>query len=225
MLRLVWLLLYPHRHRSILGAAGHIILTPANQLMKEYSEPPEQSCLLRWTEKIASLCFGPSGDRTPCLLIRSQTLIDCATDPWTCWEKISNKHLSCVMAIIFRFIQNIHQIIPWTINCRHMYRLSFVLQVPIQGIMYRELYGNVTHLTLSLSLTYPLLKPACTASQRGKKEHQFYHIRKTPLELTKNVERYVKRQWRGQTNPVHQSLPGFEKLSVKISGAVSRSRG
>jgi hypothetical protein len=33
---LVWfgLLLYAHRHRSIsLGAAGHIILTPANQLM------------------------------------------------------------------------------------------------------------------------------------------------------------------------------------------------
>jgi hypothetical protein len=28
-----WLLLYAHRHRSILGAAGHIILTPANQLM------------------------------------------------------------------------------------------------------------------------------------------------------------------------------------------------
>jgi hypothetical protein len=26
-------LLYAHRHRSILGAAGHIILTPANQLM------------------------------------------------------------------------------------------------------------------------------------------------------------------------------------------------
>jgi hypothetical protein len=55
-------------------AAGHIILTPANQLIKEYSEPPEQSCLLRWTEKIASLCFGPSGDRTPYLLIRSQSL-------------------------------------------------------------------------------------------------------------------------------------------------------
>jgi hypothetical protein len=32
---LVWfcLLLYAHRHRSILGAAGHIILTPANQLI------------------------------------------------------------------------------------------------------------------------------------------------------------------------------------------------
>jgi hypothetical protein len=29
----VWLLLDTHRHRSILGAAGHIILTPANQLM------------------------------------------------------------------------------------------------------------------------------------------------------------------------------------------------
>jgi hypothetical protein len=28
-----WLLLYAHRHRSALGAAGHIILTPANQLM------------------------------------------------------------------------------------------------------------------------------------------------------------------------------------------------
>jgi hypothetical protein len=28
-----WLLLYAHRHRSILGAAGHIILTPAIQLM------------------------------------------------------------------------------------------------------------------------------------------------------------------------------------------------
>jgi hypothetical protein len=27
-----WLLLYAHRHRSILGAADHIILTPANQL-------------------------------------------------------------------------------------------------------------------------------------------------------------------------------------------------
>jgi hypothetical protein len=54
----VWFLLYAHRHRSILGAAGHIILTPANQLKEEYnSEPPEQSCLLRWTEKIASLCF------------------------------------------------------------------------------------------------------------------------------------------------------------------------
>jgi hypothetical protein len=50
-------------------------------LMEEYSEPPEQSCLLRWTEKIASLCFGPSGDRTPYLIIRSQTLIDCATGP------------------------------------------------------------------------------------------------------------------------------------------------
>jgi hypothetical protein len=30
---LVWLLLYAHRHRSISGAAGHFILTPANQLM------------------------------------------------------------------------------------------------------------------------------------------------------------------------------------------------
>jgi hypothetical protein len=78
---LVWLLLYAHRHRSILGAAGHIILTPANQLMEEYSEPSEQSCLLRWTEKIASLCFGRSEDRTPYLLIRSQPLIDCATGP------------------------------------------------------------------------------------------------------------------------------------------------
>jgi hypothetical protein len=53
---LVWLLLYAHRHQSILGAAGHIRPTPANQLMEEYnSEPPEQSCLLRWKEKIASL--------------------------------------------------------------------------------------------------------------------------------------------------------------------------
>jgi hypothetical protein len=77
----VLLLLYAHRHRSILGAAGHIILTPANQLMEKCSEPQEQSCLLRWTEKIASLCFGPSGDQTPYLLIRSQTLIDCATGP------------------------------------------------------------------------------------------------------------------------------------------------
>jgi hypothetical protein len=76
----VWLLLYAHKHRSILGAAGHIILKPANQLMEEYiSEPPEQSCLLRWTEKIASLRFCPSGDRTPYLLIRSPPLIDCAT--------------------------------------------------------------------------------------------------------------------------------------------------
>jgi hypothetical protein len=31
----VLLLLYAHRHRSVLGAAGHIILTPANQLMEE----------------------------------------------------------------------------------------------------------------------------------------------------------------------------------------------
>jgi hypothetical protein len=30
---LVWLLLYAHRHRSILGADGHMILTPGNQLM------------------------------------------------------------------------------------------------------------------------------------------------------------------------------------------------
>jgi hypothetical protein len=29
----IWLLLYTHRHQSMLGAAGHIILTPANQLM------------------------------------------------------------------------------------------------------------------------------------------------------------------------------------------------
>jgi hypothetical protein len=28
-----WLLLYAHIHRNILGAVGHIILTPANQLM------------------------------------------------------------------------------------------------------------------------------------------------------------------------------------------------
>jgi hypothetical protein len=35
MIGLVWLLLYAHRHRSVLGAAGHIILTPANQLMEE----------------------------------------------------------------------------------------------------------------------------------------------------------------------------------------------
>jgi hypothetical protein len=28
-----WLLLYAHRHRSILWAAGHIILTPVNQLI------------------------------------------------------------------------------------------------------------------------------------------------------------------------------------------------
>jgi hypothetical protein len=82
---LVWLLLYAHRHRSILGAAGHIKLTPANQLMEEYSEPPEQSCLLRWTEKIGSLCFGLSGDRTPYLLIRSQPLIHkCPSVAW-CW--------------------------------------------------------------------------------------------------------------------------------------------
>jgi hypothetical protein len=78
---IVWLLLYAHRHRSILGAAGHITLTPAYLLMEEYSEPPEQSCLLRWKEKIASLCFGPRGDRTPYFLIRSQPLIDCATGP------------------------------------------------------------------------------------------------------------------------------------------------
>jgi hypothetical protein len=68
---LFWLLLYAHRHRSILGAAGHIILTPVNQLMEVYAEPPEQSCLFRWTEKIASLCFGPSGDRTPYLLMNT----------------------------------------------------------------------------------------------------------------------------------------------------------
>jgi hypothetical protein len=43
-----WLLLYAHRHRSILGAAGHIILilTPANQLMvmglKKYGHCPIQ---------------------------------------------------------------------------------------------------------------------------------------------------------------------------------------
>jgi hypothetical protein len=30
---LVWLLLYAHRHQSILGMAGQIVLTPANQLM------------------------------------------------------------------------------------------------------------------------------------------------------------------------------------------------
>jgi hypothetical protein len=53
--------------------------------MEEYSEPPEQSCLLRWTEKIASHCFDPSGDRTPYLLIR-QTLIDCATVPGREWR-------------------------------------------------------------------------------------------------------------------------------------------
>jgi hypothetical protein len=33
---LVWLLLHAHRHRSILGVTGHIILTPAtNQLIEE----------------------------------------------------------------------------------------------------------------------------------------------------------------------------------------------
>jgi hypothetical protein len=31
---LFWLLLYAHRHRSLVGAAGRIILTPANQLME-----------------------------------------------------------------------------------------------------------------------------------------------------------------------------------------------
>jgi hypothetical protein len=31
----VLLLLYANRHRSILGTAGHIILTPTNQLMEE----------------------------------------------------------------------------------------------------------------------------------------------------------------------------------------------
>jgi hypothetical protein len=30
---MVWLLLYTHKHRSIVGAADLIILTPANQLM------------------------------------------------------------------------------------------------------------------------------------------------------------------------------------------------
>jgi hypothetical protein len=30
---LVWFLLYAHKHRSILGSAGHITLTPANQLL------------------------------------------------------------------------------------------------------------------------------------------------------------------------------------------------
>jgi hypothetical protein len=33
---LFWLLLYAHRHRSILGAAGHIILTPAMGLKYAY---------------------------------------------------------------------------------------------------------------------------------------------------------------------------------------------
>jgi hypothetical protein len=81
VLFLVWILLHAHRLRSILGAAGHIILTPANQLMEELGpyNSEQQSCLLRWTEKIASLCFGPSGDQTPYLLIRSQPLIDCTT--------------------------------------------------------------------------------------------------------------------------------------------------
>jgi hypothetical protein len=33
LLLLVWFLLYAHSHRGIVGAAGHITLTPANQLM------------------------------------------------------------------------------------------------------------------------------------------------------------------------------------------------
>jgi hypothetical protein len=62
---LVWLLLYAHRHRSILEAAGHIILTPANQLMEEYSEPPEQSCLLRWTEQNSLTLLWPEWGSNP----------------------------------------------------------------------------------------------------------------------------------------------------------------
>jgi hypothetical protein len=63
---MVWLLLYAHRQRSILGAAGHIILTPSNQLMEEYnSEPPEQSCLLRWTEKTSLTSLLPEWGSNP----------------------------------------------------------------------------------------------------------------------------------------------------------------
>jgi hypothetical protein len=44
----------------------------SKDLTTEDSEPPESEYLSRWTEKVASLCVGPSGDRTPHLLIRGQ---------------------------------------------------------------------------------------------------------------------------------------------------------
>jgi hypothetical protein len=76
---LVWLLLYAQTPKHIRGGWLHYTDT-SEQLMEEYnSERPEQSCLLRWTEKSASLRFCPRGDRTPYLLIRSPPLIDCAT--------------------------------------------------------------------------------------------------------------------------------------------------
>jgi hypothetical protein len=43
------------------------------------SDPPEQSCLLRWTEKIASLCFGPSGVDPHAFWSAVRDATDCAT--------------------------------------------------------------------------------------------------------------------------------------------------
>jgi hypothetical protein len=54
--------LRPQTPKHITGGWSHYTDTsePVDGGVRPYnSEPPEQSCLLRWTEKIASICFGP----------------------------------------------------------------------------------------------------------------------------------------------------------------------
>jgi hypothetical protein len=65
-----WLLLYAHRHRSISRAAGHLILTPANQLMVtglkiwSLSNPGfEQGTFDHWPTSLPSALTGPTSSR------------------------------------------------------------------------------------------------------------------------------------------------------------------
>jgi hypothetical protein len=64
-----WLLLYAHRHRSILGVAGHIILTPANLLMVmglkiwSLSNPGSNQRLFdHWPTSLPTALTGPTAE-------------------------------------------------------------------------------------------------------------------------------------------------------------------
>jgi hypothetical protein len=64
-----WLLLYAHRHRSILAAAGHIILTPANQLMvmgltiwSLFNPGSNKRPVNHWPTSLPTALTGPTND-------------------------------------------------------------------------------------------------------------------------------------------------------------------
>jgi hypothetical protein len=65
-----WLMLYALRHRSILGAAGHIILTPANQLIvmgpkiwSLFNPGSNQRPFDHWLTSLPTALTGPTLDK------------------------------------------------------------------------------------------------------------------------------------------------------------------